>query len=478
MLLAVALSVPAAVVAPGGFAAAQLDGGDSGAAGDGTTTSTTTSTPTTTAPPGSSTTTTRPGGTAPGSSTTTTTTLPLPPSPVTIPPELADDPRAPILFDPGPGDGGEAPVFQGSFDPGTNLVLEEKVGELRERVANRMEVLVQLRADLSGMQEQVDLLEREIDALDEVSRANVSEAARAERALRDHTIDAFVHGSTDSRMSMVRTGDPVEMGVARELLDSVVESDQELLEDHEEAQENLDDHQQVLVGKMSKLQGEYAQANTLFRETLRQTLEDSRALQAYEAGAQVYVQGFVFPVQGEVEFIDSWGYPRMMGTSSAHWHQGTDIFAPMGTPLVASESGVLDRVGVAGLGGMRLWIEGDSGTHYYYAHLIAFADGMADGVRVNAGDVVGYVGDTGNAKGTPPHLHFEVHPGGGDAVNPYPLLKATYGTRPMVQVVEAPTPAEALAALAAQQAAADPQTIPPTTGAPPATNGSVPEGGG
>jgi peptidoglycan LD-endopeptidase LytH len=68
-------------------------------------------------------------------------------------------------------------------------------------------------------------------------------------------------------------------------------------------------------------------------------------------------------------------------------------------------------------------VKGESGTYYYYAHLAAFADGMHEGKVVDAGDLVGYVGDTGNAKGGAPHLHFEIRPGGGAPVNPYPLLQ-------------------------------------------------------
>ncbi|MCO5320834.1 MAG: peptidoglycan DD-metalloendopeptidase family protein [Microthrixaceae bacterium] len=468
-ILTAALTAVAVLVPIGAVGAQEDDSTADGPAGESTTTTTVDPSTTSTTTPSSSSTTV-PGSTPPATTTTVAPTPVVPPSPVTIPPELANDPRAPILFDPGPGDGGELSVFQGEFDPGTNQILESKVAEIRAQLESRMDLLQGMRGQMSEIQTQIDLLEEELGALDSVSRANLAKAAEVELELRDHTVDAFVNGSTGDRLTLVRTGDPVRLGVARELLDSVVESDQDLLERHEAAQENLDGHQRVLLAKMTKLRRQYAAANELFVETLQQTLEDARALKAYEAGAQVYVAGFVFPVQGEVEFIDSWGYPRMTGTTSAHWHQGTDIFAPMGTPLVASESGVLDRVGVAGLGGMRLWLEGDSGTHYYYAHLIAFAEGMTDGVRVNAGDVVGYVGDTGNAKGTSPHLHFEVHPDGGEAVNPYPLLKATYGSRPMVQIVQAPTPAEALAALASPPAApapgasgVAPSSVPTTT---------------
>jgi murein DD-endopeptidase MepM/ murein hydrolase activator NlpD len=89
---------------------------------------------------------------------------------------------------------------------------------------------------------------------------------------------------------------------------------------------------------------------------------------------------------------------------------------------VACERGIITRLGSDVLGGTTFWIKGESGTYYYYAHLSRYADGLTKGQRVDRGQIVGYVGDTGNAKGTP-HLHFEIHPDGGPAVNPYALLK-------------------------------------------------------
>jgi murein DD-endopeptidase MepM/ murein hydrolase activator NlpD len=135
------------------------------------------------------------------------------------------------------------------------------------------------------------------------------------------------------------------------------------------------------------------------------------------------IHGFVFPVGEPHAFGDSFGAPRMMGSKYEHAHQGTDIMAPHGTPLLACERGLITEMGADVLGGTKLWLKGESGTYYYYAHLSAFAEGLAVGDVVEAGDLVGLVGDTGNARGGAPHLHFEIHPDGGAAVNPYPLLK-------------------------------------------------------
>lgn len=134
--------------------------------------------------------------------------------------------------------------------------------------------------------------------------------------------------------------------------------------------------------------------------------------------------GFAFPVQAPYSYVDSWGAPRMVGTEYYHRHEGTDVFALRGTPVVAVVDGVVERVGTAVLGGIKLWLRSpDDGWTYFYAHLSGYAPGIQDGLRVRKGEVVGYVGDTGNARGTPPHLHFEAHVPAGRATNPYPILR-------------------------------------------------------
>jgi murein DD-endopeptidase MepM/ murein hydrolase activator NlpD len=96
------------------------------------------------------------------------------------------------------------------------------------------------------------------------------------------------------------------------------------------------------------------------------------------------------------------------------------VIAAEGTELYAAERGLITQINGSVLGGNGLWLKGESGTMYYYAHLSKYAAGLKTGQLVDAGALVGYVGHTGDAFG--PHLHFEVHPGGGSAIDPYPLL--------------------------------------------------------
>jgi peptidoglycan hydrolase-like protein with peptidoglycan-binding domain len=127
----------------------------------------------------------------------------------------------------------------------------------------------------------------------------------------------------------------------------------------------------------------------------------------------------VFPVSGPHSFSNDFGAPRSQGG-----HDGIDIIAPSGAPVVAVADGVIDRMSRTdtGLGGIRLWLRDDAGTTYYYAHLSSIPAGLEIGVRVKAGQQVGAVGRTGDARGGVFHLHFEMHPGDGAAVNPYPEL--------------------------------------------------------
>ena len=103
-------------------------------------------------------------------------------------------------------------------------------------------------------------------------------------------------------------------------------------------------------------------------------------------------------------------------------HEGIDIFARKGTPVLSATEGVVLDVGQNNLGGNVVWVLGPGGQRHYYAHLDSFAD-IGAGDRVAAGTVLGYVGNTGNAKTTPPHLHYGVYTSAG-AINPYPLLVA------------------------------------------------------
>jgi hypothetical protein len=149
---------------------------------------------------------------------------------------------------------------------------------------------------------------------------------------------------------------------------------------------------------------------------------------APEVSARLSGGGYVFPVFGPASFGDSFGAPR--ADIETGWHHGEDIFSPAGTPLLAVADGTLHTIGFNRIGGYRLWLRDEAGNEFYYAHLSAYSPLAVEGGRVRAGDVIGFVGDTGDADGGAPHLHFEIHPasmlglGYDGVVAPYPILLA------------------------------------------------------
>ena len=149
---------------------------------------------------------------------------------------------------------------------------------------------------------------------------------------------------------------------------------------------------------------------------------------APEVSAQLSSGGYVFPVYGPASFGDTFGAPR--ADVQGGWHHGEDIFAPLGTPLLAVADGTVFSVGWNDIGGWRLWLRDRVGNEFYYAHLSAYSPLAVNGRRVNAGDVLGFMGKTGDAEFSPVHVHFEIHPasllarGYDGAVAPYPFLNA------------------------------------------------------
>jgi murein DD-endopeptidase MepM/ murein hydrolase activator NlpD len=126
--------------------------------------------------------------------------------------------------------------------------------------------------------------------------------------------------------------------------------------------------------------------------------------------ARLTAGGYVFPVYGPASFGDTFGDPR--SDVEGGWHHGADIFAPLGTPLLAVADGTIFSVGWNDIGGWRLWLRDREGNEFYYAHLSAYSPLAVNGRQVKAGDVIGFMGKTGDARYSAVHLHFEIHPVG------------------------------------------------------------------
>ena len=203
-------------------------------------------------------------------------------------------------------------------------------------------------------------------------------------------------------------------------------SEEELVSKRDELEAQLSELTQVegsLTAESDRLQELFAEARDEY-EALEKKLAAQarrRAAQAEAGGAFALpkrgADGLVCPIDGLNSFIDSWGFPRSGGRT----HEGTDMMAAFGTPVVAIDDGKITYVGVGESAGNWLILSGNDGNEYWYMHN---KENLTSGGPVKAGELIATVGDTGNAIGGPPHVHFEYHPGAGGPVNPYTLLAA------------------------------------------------------
>ena len=365
-----------------------------------------------------------------------TTEAPPAPAPEAPPPPPPGNGTAPPVPTDNPAEATEAPPTDPVVVPEPEVppppdpaapVLQQVTGAtlavLRRSVRQAAEARAVATRQVETLTTEVAELEVRLAQLEADEQAAVARLQHARELVRRRAVASYV-GNPSSQLNLVlESEDFNQLGRRLGLLGAVARADKARIQEYDAARNAVGAELAEVVSGLDQRRASLTVAQGVLAGASSTLKAKEIMFEATKTGGELFARGFAFPVGGPHTFADTFGAPRMTGTVYEHLHEGTDIFAAYGTPLVACERGVVTRVGSDTLGGTKLWLVGASGTRYYYAHLSSFAEGVAEGMVVSPGDVVGYVGNTGNALTTPPHLHFEVHPGGGPAVNPFPLLK-------------------------------------------------------
>ncbi len=294
----------------------------------------------------------------------------------------------------------------------------------------------------------VEHQQRNIAGAIETRRASIDELAVA---AEEKAVELYMRGAAGSPSLLLSVANVGQVMSTAELLTAASADDQASLASLAAMEADLARYQEELTAVEAELraveaerldaltaqeqarndsEAAYTRLSDRCKE-LNATYEQEKAAAAARAAAEAQgkggaaagappeaTSGFICPMTpGRSSFIDSWGFPR----SGGRRHKGTDMMAAWDEPIFAVAGGtVYTRSG--GLGGKTLWLVAGNGTAYYYAHLNNWA--VSNGASVSRGDTVGFNGNSGNARGGAPHLHFEIHPGGrgAAAVNPYPTL--------------------------------------------------------
>ena len=330
--------------------------------------------------------------------------------------------------------------------------VEQTQAQVQQRLERAGEEQEQLRARTAELDTQAEELERTLETLREELEETEQQAAFRVR-------EAFKHGPTlDPIAVFLGSDDPTAALNRVEIIEHVITGDQVRSEELVAAQQRvaaledeLDDRLQQLAEARDRQRelAEELRADRDELEALKQELSDEaraerarieeerRERERREAAQQQAEQaaggeeasgssaptsgGMACPLDQPRHFVDSWGAPRSGGRA----HRGTDLMGPLGTPVRAIVDGVWDIQSPGRNAGLWAILRGSDGNHYWYLHLDSHT--VSDGARVQAGDQVGTNGSTGNAVAGAEHVHFELHPGGGSAINPYPTLRQVCG---------------------------------------------------
>ncbi len=318
----------------------------------------------------------------------------------------------------------------------------------------------QINADLEDELDELEavlgqqfLFEEQIARIQEDIVARDREIALAAFEARDRARSMYVSAGAGEFQAAVSPESITRLGTKTAYLEAVVDLDVDVVNRLQFLQVDRSELQQLveklvaqqedvaaeLDARTTEILGQLTAANDRYQTLYSQWQEEEAARRAaaaaarraqaaaaaaaaaaasgYASGAYT-VNGRTCAVAGAHTFSNTWGAPRSGGRK----HTGLDMVAAMGTPIVAVENGYVWSPNWHWAGGNGVYVRGDSGDIYYYAHLQGYAPGLYDGQRVGVGQVIGYNGNSGNA--AIPHLHLGYQPGGGPLTNPYQLMVA------------------------------------------------------
>ncbi len=362
--------------------------------------------------------------------------------------------------------------------PAPAQIDEDDVEAARQRMVTTQERLDEMGAQWEEAVERSALLEAQVEQMSAAVRTNEEQLEELGKDVDRYALELYMGSAGSSASLLPFIASPGEFEAGLEYLEDVGVSDDQLIRDLEAAQarqieltaeleatkqeqaeaeaeletivaalqEELvaaqDDYEQIQADLQAQIEEE---RRRLAEEQARREEEERRQAAAAQGdnngsdsggsgdGPQATEpptsepppspptigngSGYC-PVQGPHTFGDGWGAAR----GSGRYHSGIDIIAATGTPLVALYDGYVERADYSSLGGNQVYYRDNAGNVYYYAHLNGYAPGIGSGVQLAAGDLLGYVGSTGNSSG--PHLHFSYGPGGGGYVDPYGLISS------------------------------------------------------
>ena len=358
--------------------------------------------------------------------------------------------------------------------PAYAQVTDEDIDRARREVNRLTEESAELGQEVIDAYGRQSALDSEITQLRESIEFAETRMAEAEGRLEDLAVELYMGSTSGNNLSVLFSANDQAYPAGMEYLREASGVDEGVVDELRATRDELDhqtarlgealEEQQVLTVELEQnageLQSDLADAQEVYddlverqrreEEERRRREEEERRRQAAQAAAASQSSSGgggessgggssserapapappslppgtgVCPVAGAVSFTDSWGDPRSGGRA----HKGVDMIAARGVPIVAIYSGRIQRTSNSSLGGKSIYFVSDAGDLYYYAHLDDFGD-IGAGQNVPAGYVIGYNGSSGNAPEYLPHLHFEYHPGGGSAVNPYSLVRGLCG---------------------------------------------------